>query len=136
MTDLTIAQLERARRRIGDGNTPPTFSDAELQDNWSDAGEDWNAFILLCYDDLIGNSWKFNDYTQNQTQERKQQIFDNLMKTRKLWQDKVNVDIANALKPSQVMIVGTRRVPPRKFDTPAGESGKEDFDAGSDVRPR
>lgn len=136
MADLTIQQLERARRRIGDGNTPPTFSDAELQDNWADAGEDWNQFILLCYDDLIGNSWIFSKYVQNQTEENKQQIFDNLLKARKLWKDKVDTDIANALKPSQVMVIGMRRVPPRKFDAPADDPAGEDFDAGSKVNPR
>lgn len=136
MTDLTTTQLARARRAIGDVNTPPVFEDTELQDNWDAEGEDWNKFILHCYEDLLGSSWKFNDYTQNQTQERKQQIRKNLENSAEYWQKKVDRDIANTAKANQVMIVGTRRVPPRKFDRPAAETTTEDFDAGSDINPR
>ena len=53
MTDpMSKTLIERLRRKIGDvgplQNPPqdPAFSDPELQDNWNEAGGNWNKTVL------------------------------------------------------------------------------------------
>lgn len=111
MTALTVTELERFRRKVGDTGESKAFSDPELQDIYQEAGGDFNRAVLLAYEELIGNAWKFSDYTQNESQERKSQIFANLMKTRDMWQSKLS-------KGKQVAFVGMRSIPPRQKDVP------------------
>ena len=133
MTDpMSKTLIERLRRKIGDvgplQNPPqdPAFSDPELQDNWNEAGGNWNKSVLSCYEDLLANTWKFNDYTQNQSQEKKQQIHANLLKLADYWKKKVDDETALAsTSRGQVRIMGIRRIPEEIADDPDG--GLDDF---------
>lgn len=121
VTPLTNAELARFRRKIGDTRMPPAFPDAEIQDLWEEADGNWNKSVLAAYDELIGNSWKFTDYVQNETQEKKNQIFQNLLKARAIWQGKVDADTAAAKNKNQVKMTGLRKVPPRRKELPDAE---------------
>jgi hypothetical protein len=110
MADLTATELARLRRKIGDNSTPPVFTDGELQDIWAEAGANWNKAVLTCYEELLADSYKLTSYTQNQTQERKDQVFDHLKQMRALWQAKVDADTAK----SAIQIVPLRVNRPSK----------------------
>lgn len=86
MTELTETQLARLRRKIADQGTPPAFPDDELQDIWDEAGENWNLTIVMCFNELLASAAKFNDYTQNESQEKKSQISKNLADLRDYYQ--------------------------------------------------
>lgn len=119
MAELTEPELLRFRRKIGDGGTPPAFGDEELQDLYAEAGDDFTIAIRDAYDELIGSAWRFNDYTQNETQDKKQQIFQNLLKAREIWQAKVDKAEAATRASNQVRIVGLQSMPPRVKRKPA-----------------
>lgn len=113
---LTAAELARFRRKIGDTGTTQAYSDDELQDLYTEAGEVFAVAVRDAIDELIGNAWKFTDYTQNASQEKKSQIMTNLLKIRAIWQAKVDALSAG----SQTRIVGLKAVPPRRKDKPRG----------------
>lgn len=110
---LSIVQLEDFRADIGDTATTPAFTDPELQRLYVRAGENYNRAVLLAIEQLIANAAKFNDYTQNESQEKKSQIFDHLLRLRAMWEDKVNTK-------KQVGIVGLKSIPPKCKDKPGG----------------
>ncbi|MBZ0293571.1 MAG: hypothetical protein K8L99_13470 [Anaerolineae bacterium] len=113
---LTDEQIEDFRDDIGDNGEPPAFSNTKLQRLFTRAGENYNQAVLKAIDQLLGNSWTFNDYTQNESQEKKQQIFENLRKLRAIWQAKVDED-AQASS-SQIILTGMRTIPGRKKSRP------------------
>ena len=115
MADLTAEQLARLRQDIGDTNTPPAFPDEELQDIWADEGADWDKTLLRAYERLLANAWKFTDYTQNESQEKKSQIFTHLERMVARLEKKVH----NASKArNQIKIAGLKGIPPRRKDKP------------------
>lgn len=128
MATLTAQEIERLRREIGDTGTVVldengdeqtiyAFQDSELNDNYDWMGGDWDKTVLKCYDQLIASTAKFNDYTQNQTQEKRSQIHANLIKTADRLQNKVDAGTRKQLK-----IVGAQLVPPRWKTKPGGGS--------------
>lgn len=114
---LTAQELSRLRQDVGDTGTTPAFSNEELNDIYTDEGESWNRAILRCIWRLLNNAAKFNDYTQNQTTERKQQVFANLERLYKLQLDVIAAE-ESAQQPS---IVGLKRVPPHVKPVPYGD---------------
>lgn len=120
-TPLTAAELERFRRKIGDqtryldGVAQETvFSDDELQDIWTEQGGNWNKSILAAFEELLGNAYRFSEYTRNETTEKRNQIFQNLKYMAAYWQGKVDKS-ANS---QQVRIVGLKPVPRPMVDEP------------------
>lgn len=107
MTDLTAAELARLRRKLGDTNTPPAYSDAELQDLWTESGEVWNITVRDAIDELIASAAKFTNYTQGESREEKAEIFKNLLKLRSLWQSRVDTEGAGAT-PASFKFVGIK----------------------------
>lgn len=118
VTPLTQEQITRLRRKIGDVNSPPAFPDADLEDTWQEVGGSWNMLVLESIDELISNSWRFTDYVQNQSQEKKSQILSNLLKVRAIWQKKVDDDAVATANKNQVKMTGLRPVPPRRKERP------------------
>lgn len=111
---LTPEEIIDFREDIGDTNTPPAFSDPKIQRLYERTG-DYHRAVLMAFDQLISSSTVFNDYTQNASQEKKQQIFENLRKARADW-------AANYVQQgNQVRLVGMRSVPPRLKDSPGTE---------------
>lgn len=120
---LTAEQLARFRRKIADQGTPPAFPDDELQDLYTEAEEDFDLAVLHAFEELIASTVKFNDYTANQSEEKKSQTFDHLVKVRAIWKAKVDETAAAAKASNQVRIVGLSHVPPRHKDKPGDWSG-------------
>jgi hypothetical protein len=111
VTELTPDELQRLRRKIGDSGDPPVFEESELQDIWTETEGNWNKAVLTCYDELIASSYKFHNYTQNQSRDEKKQVFDNLLKVREVWQKKVDADLSAAAAKNQVRLtaLGVRK---------------------------
>lgn len=105
MATLTAEQLSDFRADIGDTGSSPAFSDAELQRLYVREGT-YTKAVLLAFDQLIANAAKFTDYTQNDTQEKKSQVFENLRKTRAVWAEKVAEETAEGTQKRQVGIAG------------------------------
>lgn len=85
MSELTVDQLTDLRADLGDVKTPPAFEDAELQRLYVRSGENYTHTVILGFDQLLTQAALFTDYTQNETQEKKSQIFDHLIKLRAMW---------------------------------------------------
>jgi hypothetical protein len=96
MVALTNDQLIDLRNDLGDTKTPPAFTDEELERLYVRTSEGHTATVVLGLDQLIMDAVKFSDYTQNETQEKKSQIFDHLLKVRALWQKKLDDETAAA----------------------------------------
>lgn len=108
MTDLTATELARLRRKIGDVSTPPAFPDDELQDIWSETGENWNLTLVECFNELIAQAVKETDYTQNESQEKKSSVVGGLIKLRDYYQGLAD-NVAGATGMRIVPLKVTRR---------------------------
>lgn len=114
-TALTTTQIQRFRRKIGDTNLKPAFDDEAIQDIWQEAEEDWDTAVLIAYEELLGNAWRFADYTQNQSEEKKNQIFKNLERM----VDRAQAKVSSRKKGrNQVRMGGLKPIPPRRKDVP------------------
>jgi hypothetical protein len=117
MTDyeLTAAQLSDLRGDIGDTGSTQAFTDAELNRLYTRTEGDYDNAVLLAYDQLIGTAWRFNNYTQNNTQEQKKQVFDNLIAARANWQKRID----RASSRATVKMSRYISTPKRKKDSPS-----------------
>lgn len=108
---LSATELSRLRRKLGDsGGT--VFSDAELNDIYDEAGDDFDRTLQIAFEEIMYDAAKFNDYTAGQTSERKSQVFEHLNKiVARLETQRTNKQ--------QVRIVGARSIPPRVKDAPS-----------------
>jgi hypothetical protein len=111
MTDLTTAQKNQLRRRVGDSGATQAFSDPELQDAFDEAEEDLTAATVILLEWLVADAVKFNDYTAGQTSEKKSQVYDHLVKNLAHWQQKGQSAV-------QIRILGMRSVPPPSREKP------------------
>jgi len=112
---LTTALLTRLRRKIGD-ESETAWDDAELNDSYDEAGGSWNLTIALLFEELRNNAVKFADYKQNESEEKRSQIFANLEKTARYYRSIVD---DNA---TQVQIVALKQRPPHNKTKPRGSS--------------
>ena len=101
MAELTDAQIDDLRNDLGDIKNPPAFPDDELQRLYTRATEGYTATVLLGLDQLIANTARFADYTQNDSEEKKSQIFANLLKVRAIWQKRLDDEVAAAVPSSR-----------------------------------
>lgn len=106
------------RADIGDTATPPAFTDPELARLYERAGEAYDRAVLLAFDQLLSGAAKFASYTQNQMQEKKSEIFNNLLKLRTLWAGKVDTADKATAAGQQVRLAGLTRQPKRLKDAP------------------
>lgn len=112
---LTSALLTRLRRKIGDV-AETAWNDDELNDIYDQAGGDWNLTIALCFEELLVNAAKFADYKQNESEEKRQQIFVNLSKMINHFRS------LSSSSANQVRIVGMKLRPPKNKSKPRGWS--------------
>lgn len=108
---LTAALMARLRRKIGD-ETEAAWSDDELNDIYDEAEGDWNLTIALCFEELMNNAVKFADYKQNESEEKRSQIFANLQKMATYYRG------LSAGASNQVRIVGLKLRPPKNKPKP------------------
>lgn len=113
MAAITADDRNYIRRKVGDTGATLLFSDSDLADIWTDAGEDRQQAILECLQELMINAAKFNDYTIGQTSEKKQQVFENLQRMVAYWEKEVRSGV-------QYKMVGLAAVPERSKDAPSG----------------
>ncbi len=116
MAELNADQLTDLRADIGDTGAAQAFTDDELQRLYTRAGENYNKAVLLAFRQLLGNSWKFTTYKQNQSSENKSDVFKHLKQMAAYWGAIVLAD-ESADKP-QLKIVGRRAIPPQKKSKP------------------
>ncbi len=109
MMALTPEQLARFRQDMGDTLPTPAFSDEEINDLYLEEGSNWNRAIHRALWRLLINASRLNDYVQNETQEKKQQIFANLEKLYTLQKEKIAAEESN----QQPAITSAKRYPPR-----------------------
>lgn len=119
MTTITVSELTRLRQKIG--RQGAGFSDPNLDAIWVEAGANMTKAIFLCLEELMIDAARFNDYTQNESQEKRSQIFDHLAnKLVPYWKAKVEEEAAAANPASKAArIVGTRVIPRRPYERPA-----------------
>jgi hypothetical protein len=111
MTDLTAAQLEDFRDDIGDVGTTPAFTDYELQRLYHRAEDNYYGAVIMAIRQLRANAAKFVDYTANQSEEKRSQVFAQLGKLLDDYAKALAEENADGGK--QVRIVGMWPVPPR-----------------------
>jgi hypothetical protein len=111
---LTPEQYSRFRQDIGDTLERPAFSREEIDDNFLDEGGDWNKAIKRAIWRLLFNASRFNDYVQNETEEKKSQVFANLKALYGLQQAEIDRESAN----QQPAITSAVRYPPRQKAKP------------------
>ena len=91
----TEAQRTQFRRRIGDNDgASEVFSDAEIDDIYSEAGLSYTNEVLIGYQAMvIGVQWlmadaaKLTTYKQNNSTENQSDIFKHLKQLMEMWQD-------------------------------------------------
>ncbi len=119
MTTITASELTTLRRKIG--RQGAGFTDPQLDAIWVEAGGSMNKALFICFEELMIDAARFNDYTQNETQEKRSQIFDHLAnKLVPYFKAKVEAEEAAADPTSTaIRIVGTRVVPRRTVERPS-----------------
>ncbi len=116
MTTITTEELTTLRRKINDKSSR-AFSDSELDSIWVEANEVLSTAIFLCIEELTISASRFNDYTQNETTEKRSQVFDHLMnKLLPYWKAKSEEETAPSRAVSR--IVGLKVQPPRRMELP------------------
>jgi len=112
MTTISAQDMITLRRKIDDPGAK-AFSDPELDEIWVEAGENMNRAIYICFEELLNSAIKFTDYTQNQSTERRSQIFDHIAKeVLPYWKNKVETE------KSSLRILGMKVRPPRRVERP------------------
>lgn len=126
MTTITAEELVTLRRKINDKGQQ-TFSDPELDEIWVEAGEVMSKAIFLCLEEITIDVARFNDYTQNETTEKRSQVFDHLMdKLLPYWKAKAEEETNSTATVSR--IIGTRVVPRRPVERPYTDPGSDLMD--------
>lgn len=113
---MTSIQHTNARRLLADKSIPPAFSNTELDDFLTLAGENYYLAIAFCFRTLQADAAKFNQYSIGQTSEHKEQIFNQLAIMASYWEDW-------SRSSNQIQITGMRPVPPRRKARPTLQGG-------------
>lgn len=90
--------LEYARLRLDTGHSSASLDDAEAEEVFVRAAEEYTAsavnagarVIALQY--LLGSASKLNDYIQNNSDEKASQVFAHLMRLLKVWKEQAAED--------------------------------------------
>lgn len=91
---LTDAQKNRIRRLAGDFSTTEAdriFSDAELDQYYTDVGEDFDLTVLECYDVLLADAMKRAAYKQGSSSEDDSKVYAQIEKQRDRWAKRAGV---------------------------------------------
>lgn len=112
---LNTADLWLLRAQIGDEDAA-TFEDSELNIIYLAMSSNLNLTTAKVFEILAGDAAKFADYKANEREEKRKQIFDNLLKQAAYYRQ-----LASA-EGNQLMIVGIKRRPPRNKTSPFGEN--------------
>lgn len=122
MTTITGPEEISFRAKLGNGGRG--FATPDLDRIWVEAGESMTKAILIALEELMVDAARFNDYTQNDTQEKRSQVFDHIAKVLvPYYQKKVDAEVLAANPRNKAArIYGTRVVPPRRVERPYTDS--------------
>lgn len=112
---LTATQLALFRRKIDDTSATPAYSDDELNATFEEAEGNLDRAVLLIIEELMMRGSKYTDYVQNQSSEKRHQVFESLKAMHDLYEKKLSK------ASGQFKMVGVRSVPPNRKETPDGE---------------
>ncbi len=118
MPTLTETQRSSLRRKVGDPAGDVWTAD-ELNTIFTEAGGDINEAIAICFEELMVDAAKFADYKQNESEEKRSQIFNNLAKLADRYRG-----LSNSQQ-SQVRIVGMKQRPPRNKRIPRDQRSRK-----------
>jgi hypothetical protein len=122
MTTITAQEEITLRRKLGNGGRG--FSTPDLDAIWVEAEESMSKAVWICFEELMNDAARFNDYTQNDTQEKRSQVFDHIAnKLVPYWKNKVELEAAGS---KAVRIYGLRAVPTRRVDLPTTDPDRID----------
>lgn len=126
MTTMTAQDEVNFRRKLGNGGRG--FATPDLDAIWTEADGSMSKALWIAFEELMNDAARFNDYTQNDTQEKRSQIFDHIAgKLVPYWKAKAELeDTAANQEKRAVKIMGLRGVPPRRMERPATEANCED----------
>lgn len=110
---LSEADLSLLRMQIGD-EAETAFDDSELNTIYAAMGNDLNLTSAKVFEILAADASKFADYKANESEEKRQQIFSNLLKMAATYRQ-----LSDA-SGNQFKIVGIKRRPPRNKRSPFG----------------
>jgi hypothetical protein len=102
---MTTDELDDFRADLGDQNTPPAFSDDEIQRLYVRSDDSFAKTKLLAINQLLMNASKLYNYVSGHTRQEQQVIFDNLLKMREILKEELGAT-------NQVHLVGLTVIPP------------------------
>lgn len=111
---MTLTTTDRwyVQKMTGIGTAGAVFTDDELDDLYSEAGDNKDQTVLLVLYALMGNYAKLYDYRLAQSSESQSQVFKHIQQLIAVWEKKAQTD-------QQVRIVSMRSVPPHDKTEPA-----------------
>jgi len=125
MTTITAQEEITLRAKLGNGGRG--FSTPDLDRIWVEAEERMSTALWIAFEELMNDAARFNDYTQNDTQEKRSQVFDHIAnKLVPYWKAKSEEEVDAASNTKAVRILGLKVVPPRKVERPSTDPGCDD----------
>lgn len=115
MADLTAAQILDMQGDLAIGSDQSVFTDAELQQLFTRAGEDYGLAVYYAWRQILAGSAAWIDYRVAQTSVSRSQAFDHILKMVEFWQAESR---GNA---NQIKILGANPVPTIHKPVPADE---------------
>jgi hypothetical protein len=109
---LSDADRRYVQYMTGIGITEAVFSNTQLDEWYTEAGDDKDALILIVWYALLADASRLYDYRLAQTAESKSQIYKNIKDQVVLWEHK-------SKSTQQVRLVGMRGIPPIDRETPS-----------------
>lgn len=112
---LTVTQIRYMQSDLGITNDQAVFTDAELNDLFDRAEQDYNGAVYIGIRVLLMDAAKFTNYTEGNTKVEKAAVFAHLKDMLEIWRD------ASTTAAQQVAVVGITPVPPYWKEYPATE---------------
>lgn len=117
MTQPTSDQLMLMQALVGVDDTEAVFSDETFELFFTEASDNVYGGAALAIRVLMVNAAKRNAYTQGQSKEEAQQVFENLEKLEKKYQKLAD----EGAVPTGALVVGLRSVPPPMYTLPGND---------------
>lgn len=115
---LTAQQILDMQGDLAIGSDQSVFTDAELQQLFDRAGEDYSLAVYYGWRQILAGSAKWIDYKVALTSVSRSQAFDHILKMVAFWQTESRTNA------NQVKIVGANPVPTIHKPVPADEYPK------------
>lgn len=119
----TDAQRAQFRKRVGDNDdTNQVFEDSEINDIYTEAGEEYTTDKLVGYyavvlglEMLLADAAKLATYKQNNSSENQSDIFKHLEKLLEYWEAKVEKEARRGYTGVRMSRFGPHRTSPKRL---------------------